>query len=370
MDPEARFVTPTPALRPAGSLAVRRLKSASSLLNDRPPTRSKSTGPPWKRFFGKTARAPDSPPPSSRCSEPRTTACGYPLPESRPSSFVGARRTRDMSPESLRRFLVEDAPLPPDPAFSQKSALKLSPVLPEEADDDDDNFATSAVSETQPFGTVLSPPPYQRAASADTVPKSAFNLSSLTLTTHAAPVQRPDRQHEAPCRSAETNQLPRLNTADADVPKRPSAMSSSGLPALMSPQSSAEESPTYDSNDDDIWSSSGRDDLSHCSRRSLATRAGIKVYSLPSGTEGGKASRMSSRRVKDIGTAPVLANDDADIAISRSNFLGEPIDTGLDDFVNELGLLVNFIGNDLDGKSELRCVPSSSSFYTPTSSRD
>ncbi|KAI6371654.1 hypothetical protein MCOR25_003935 [Pyricularia grisea] len=79
------------------------------------------------------------------------------------SSSRGSSRSRDMSPESLRRFLSDDIPTE---TTQDTNSERLELAIPDdivEENEDDDNFATSARSESISYFTVLSPPPSQRA---------------------------------------------------------------------------------------------------------------------------------------------------------------------------------------------------------------
>ncbi|KND91660.1 hypothetical protein TOPH_03763 [Tolypocladium ophioglossoides CBS 100239] len=202
MDPEAKFSTPRPAPAPVSDATVRRLGSASSLLHNRPPTRSLSPAPSWKRFFARRQAGRDSESESLleqatvhsmlSASSPNQTRCSTPSEGS---------RTRDISPESLRRFLSDDAPPRPNSNSSHAPTLAIPENIAEEVDDDD-NFATSATSENQVYATYLSPPPFQRCVSSDTVPLTAANSSSLTLTT-----QRPSSHQETGTGTKQTHEL-------------------------------------------------------------------------------------------------------------------------------------------------------------------
>lgn len=354
MDPEARFITPVPAPALAANAAIRRLGSASSLLQNRSSSRSsnrsESVGPSWKRFFSRKLASRDLERPStSGRSYDRMMPFACPLPDSRPTSSSDGRRTRDISPESLRRFLIDDPPLPPAPvAGYSPPALEIPNELIEEADDDDDNFATSATSDTQVFATRLSPPPFQRSVSSDTVPHTITNSSSLTLTIRPAASQQ-DNVGKEPLELTEALQLPKLNTTEISQCDLSPSISSSTFATPMSPQSLAEELPSfYDSNEDeDFLSSNDGDYLSYRTHRNHSARQSFKGYCLPRLSEEHKSTGGSSPQMAtNFNTTSFLTSRvDSGVPISGTNFLGGPIDTGLDDFVNELGLMVDGIGN-------------------------
>ncbi|KAK2594543.1 hypothetical protein QQS21_007762 [Conoideocrella luteorostrata] len=343
MDPDGRFVTPVPPPTINGSPTIRRLGSASSLLYGRPTSQSGSVGPSWKRFFGWEANLK---------TERQATACisrevdispfRFQLPDSTPHS-MDERRTRDISPESLRRFLIDDPPLPPDPTMSYLSVLDIPTELAEEVDDevdddDDDSFATSAISETQVLRTRLSPPPCQRSVCTDLAPPSDTHSSSLTLTIRSTTDQRAihDQTIDAP---SDITQLPKLDAAtDASQSNWSPTTSSSIFTTPISPQSLTDErSCFYDSNDDDdVLSSADGECLFYNPHQNMPIEEIFKGYSLPRHSGEDKAVDSSS---------PGKSGREPDMAISGMSFLCGPIDTGLDDFVSELGLIAEVIGS-------------------------
>ncbi|OTA98927.1 hypothetical protein M426DRAFT_68830, partial [Hypoxylon sp. CI-4A] len=162
MNPKDRFMTPRPA-PPVPSLPDLRIGSspvpAMSLVHKRS-ARSISPTPSWtsaaRRFLGRRKdRHADSDAGSEMEVESYIGENRY-VEEPRSATPSGSVRSRDMSPESLRRFLSDDRP--PTPPVAEQTPKLLIPDEIIEENEDDDNFATSAVSEHAPF-TVLSPPP-------------------------------------------------------------------------------------------------------------------------------------------------------------------------------------------------------------------
>ncbi|TLS23351.1 uncharacterized protein PpBr36_06731 [Pyricularia pennisetigena] len=93
----------------------------------------------------------------------------------------GSSRSRDMSPESLRRFLSDDVPAE---TTQDTNSERLELAIPDdivEENEDDDNFATSAKSESIPYFTVLSPPPSQRMFTSQSRPETP-SLSPPSLS--------------------------------------------------------------------------------------------------------------------------------------------------------------------------------------------
>jgi hypothetical protein len=228
--------------------------------------------------------------------------------------------------------------------------LEIPSEVAEEVDDDDDeNFATSATSETQVFGTRLSPPPFQRSASSDTVPQRRTISNSSTPTIQSTTNQQ-IAALSAAREPAEMSQNLKLDTTTNNQIDQSPSVSSSTFATPISPQSLAEEPLSfYDSVDDDDDFSTSNEGyfLSYRSRAGHLTRDSFKGYSLPKQGEEDKSVDGASPRMTNFNTETFITRRDSAIPSGGMNFLGGPIDTGLDDFVSELGLMVHGIGNDM-----------------------
>ncbi|EXU97270.1 hypothetical protein X797_009547 [Metarhizium robertsii] len=354
MNPEARYITPVPAPAAVANPVIRRLGSASSLLGNHTSSRSKSPGPPWKRIFSRKSANADVERPGtpSLSRDGAMTPSLWPLPDSRPTSSSDGRRTRDISPESLRRFLIEDPPLPPVTALSNPPprALHIPSEVAEDIDDDDDNFATSAMPETPVFATRLSPPPFQRCVSSDSKPQTITSSSSPTLAIRPSSSQQGKESKKSGVVEEGSPQLPKLDTTEAGQCGRSPSVSSTAFDTPMSPQSLAEELPPfYDSNDDDdVLSSNDGDCSAYRPHAGPSTKPSFKGYSLPRHAEEHKSADGSCPGMMGFHTETAFSKaHESTMPISGPNFLNGPMDTGLglDDFVNELGLLVGGIGN-------------------------
>ncbi|KHN97657.1 uncharacterized protein MAM_04672 [Metarhizium album ARSEF 1941] len=292
---------------------------------------------------------PSSSSPPSR--DGATTPPTWPLPDSRPTSSSDGRRTRDISPESLRRLLVEDLPLPPPTVpSSPPRALDIPRALAEDVDDDDDNFATSAISETQVFATRLSPPPFQRCVSSDATPQTNTNSSPPTLAIRPASSHQGRELNKSEAVKEGSPRPRKLDTAVTSQCGCSPSISSTAFNTPMSPQSLAEELPPfYDSNDDDdVLSSNDGDCLAYGSHAASSTKESFKGYSLPRHAEENKSTDGSYSKMIGFHTTTAIPKAlESTVPISGTNFLNGPIDTGLgpDDFVNELDLLVGGIVN-------------------------
>ncbi|ORY59238.1 uncharacterized protein BCR38DRAFT_305751, partial [Pseudomassariella vexata] len=191
MDPSDKFITPRPAPPIPERISPRVGTSPAPAVSFIHKRSARSISPTWtgaaRRFLGlkPSTRGGDrtKTPEVDDVEETRSIASSYTREGPRSVSSIrsvanirleGTRsttpsdgvRSRDISPESLRRFLSGGAPVTP-PAIEQAPQLSIPEEIVEE-NEDDDNFATSAVSESVPF-TTLSPPPFQRTFSSPSI---------------------------------------------------------------------------------------------------------------------------------------------------------------------------------------------------------
>ncbi|AEO57535.1 hypothetical protein MYCTH_2079474 [Thermothelomyces thermophilus ATCC 42464] len=382
MDPTSKFVTPRPA--PTPPEPVRRLGSAPLWMqqHQKRPSRSPS---PSSRWHFSTARKLFSRKPSS-CSL-RDVITQAPQAEDERSLRSEGNRSRDMSPESLRRFLVDDAaPAEAEHEDNSRPAIDIPEDIAEE-NEDDDNFATSAVSETMPF-TGLSPPPPRSLSPAGST------ISTLNKKKEEAVPPGAQNSHTA-VPSAPTRQpplLPTISTARAYVPHPgefplsalacqpfPDSPDSGSPPGfcLSEAEEEEEEEEDLDVDMDMDMAEKGRDGALASStagavghpKSPLVARniaATLSTYSLPrtAGTDAGKlvaavggtGSTGTGTGTGDATTTttnipPVSSNDErlasstAADAVSGPLLLTSPIpDAGLEDLVTELGWMVETIG--------------------------
>ena len=154
----------------------------------------------------------------------------------------GSSRSRDISPESLRRFLVDDdvagpavnLPPPQHTLVDTAETETDDDDLDFEMDYDDANFAASAASEYAPF-TVLSPPPPSRNA-------TPVNLGAQ-LQKRQQQQQQQQKQDATPILTLRTSIPPPVRTAASETStiQRNLAQMNLGLemPSSVSPASSA-----------------------------------------------------------------------------------------------------------------------------------
>ncbi|KAG6000720.1 hypothetical protein E4U21_005087 [Claviceps maximensis] len=349
MDPDARFLTPVPPSSTLGRPALRRLGSASSFLHDRSSGRSRSVGPCWKQFFGRKLVSHLSDRPNTAGHDVAQQIDSV-LSDSGSSFMLEGNRSRNISPKSLRPVLVnDDSPWKPatQGVFSPNIPSKLDDQIDEEDHDDDDNFATSAMTEIRVHGTSLSPSPLQRNASTCTVFQGVNHASSLTLTTKPDVEEETHNEFQVSTLTS-THHSSELDTDATEIAQCgwSSAASFSTSTSPISSHSLADGSACYydSDNDDDILSNTDGDYLSYRSLSDVPTSEAFQRYSLPRHNVEDKVLDSVDSQLKGVSTAPILTGRESDLPVAVTNFLGEPIDTGLDDFVNELGLMAEGIG--------------------------
>lgn len=349
MDPENKFMTPRPA-PPVPSLPDLRIGSspvpAMSLVHKRS-TRSLSPAPSWtgaarrflrrKRTFNADSDAGSETEVESHYAEE--------LREPRSTTPVGSIRSRDMSPESLRRFLSDDLPETP-PVVEQPPKLFIPDEIIEE-NEDDDNFATSAVSETAPF-TMLSPPPFQRSLSSST---SGSGKNDNGSTSTIIPVET-TRDDDIVLES--TSVPPIMTNFGLDAPRSHFSFStiSSSVVSPTSPQSigsrDLNQFSFFDDSDDEGEGVFSAEDEPFTvqggrrpSERSIPKHihSPITGYSLPQPTSHGEKHMNTGSTSPDL-----VARLDSGVALGNPNLLGRPgIDAGLDDLVNDMGWMADVI---------------------------
>lgn len=356
MNPEAKFITPRPApptpsisdttnltsLRQASASTVPHQHSSSMSLS----SRSSSPAPVWRRIFTRKLSTRDIGRAALQDQDSydvQSLGSSQPCEDARSRSLTPSEgiRTRDMSPESLRRFLSDDMPARPDSNMSERPALVIPDDIAEE-NEDDDNFATSAASESQPYSTCLSPPPFKRSASSETIPSVANSSSHTVIPSYIVSQPAPAIVEAAEPPAA--SDLPQLET-NSD-PASFFSNSSSAVTSPVSPQSTEAElelTSFYDATDDDDVLSNTDDEVTpYQTLSAMPSRPqDFEGYSLPREREDAKTAMSDAQPTFTTMGSPQLH---VSIPASESNFLGSHVDTGLDDFVNELGWMVETIG--------------------------
>ncbi|KAK4180029.1 hypothetical protein QBC36DRAFT_321050 [Triangularia setosa] len=313
MDPAAKYAKLKPAAPIIDTAATRRLDTAPQRMQQQHKRSARSISPgsgwsfsPRKLFSRKTS--------SSSLKEstlPPTTA-----DDERATARSEGSRSRDISPESLRRFLVDDAPLEEDQQPANNTLAIPEDIV--EENEDDDNFATSAVSETMQY-TGLSPPP-QRAIS----PTPTATPASLAPT---APVELPA---SSPLPMSRFNNLPRQPSPVAVPVSNPGVLCSrfATAPAVSEPQSPDSITvPGFyhsDNDNDDIDAEEDEEEAEEAKPAPvvLGSKLNKSTYSLPK-TAGTVDKPFST-------TFPLLTATIPDSGL-------------VDDLVGELGWMADFI---------------------------
>ncbi|KAH7003994.1 hypothetical protein EDB82DRAFT_38622 [Fusarium venenatum] len=340
MNPESKYNTPRPAPSVPTNHIPYRVGSSPSL-HHKSSSRSLSPAPAaWKRLFGRKTNSEGE---RGRSPVPNDTPEDTEYRCTTPSEGT---RTRDISPESLRRFLSDDSPRPGSSLSERPSIMIPEDIVEDNENDDDDNFASSAVSDGQPYVTHLSPPPFKRSLSSESVRTDMLQSSSL----------RPMSAKSSKQSLLETTSVP----ASAVIPSRPRLES---LRPRINPATSFFLSPAtpnfpeddginfFDLTDDedDVVSNNNSEILSfQPAPGMLSTTDSFECYSLPESQGHGSKITESQSPYPKVNSPSLLPRDDSGFAVSGSNFLGAPIDTGLDDFAAELGWMADIIGSKVN----------------------
>ncbi|KAK0384846.1 hypothetical protein NLU13_7324 [Sarocladium strictum] len=344
INPEAKFITPRRPPPVPSEAATTRITTAPSLIRkDFTSQRPSSPAPAWKRLFTRRGSALDgdrgrrTPVPETfedYIERPVTSRSSSTSGRSRTSTLSEGTKSRELSPEALRRFLVEDDTCGPDSRMSDKPSLIIPEDITEEYEDDQ-NFASSATAlspDGQSLATVLSPPPFKRSWSADTAPLTVSNLSTLTLAT-----ARPDTASQ---RLADTSSqtssvtLPKLDTSSSTPTCFLSSPSS--LVSPTSPQSLRDMPSFLDDANDDVFSLyNGETYSAKAVRISSSPQHTLDAYRLPRTSVNLKFSIHSPDVFPD--------GEERDMPIEGSTLLDQPIDTGLDSFAQELRWIADTI---------------------------
>ncbi|KAI1176278.1 hypothetical protein F4777DRAFT_277050 [Nemania sp. FL0916] len=343
MDPVDRFTTPRPKPTAQQRREIR-IASGSTMFPKRA-ARSVSPAPSWKgtarRILGFKSHNREKEAERGRnstLSEVTDMVVEEQeqdlVPPSRSATPSGSIRSRELSPESLRRFLSDDLPScsgTPEPT----PCLSIPDDIEEEVEDndDDDNFAT----ESSLF-TNLSPPPFQRGLSAP----PARHTRSPAMSTPTAPTLKTELTFGMGSKSSSAPKL--------EIPRSHSTIStaSSSLASAVSPCSNVSQGLSqvsfFDDSDDDeelayegdqILLEDRTKDKMGDDAETMELRAPITSYSLPGASIDTKPSG-ANRMLESLESPSLVARADNDVPIVTNNFLAlTNVDIGLDDFVGD-----------------------------------
>ncbi|KAK0646414.1 hypothetical protein B0T16DRAFT_413377 [Cercophora newfieldiana] len=341
MNPSDKFITPRAA--PTPPTGFRRIGTAPQLALHKRSARSMSPGSGWafspRKLFSRKASS------SSLVADAEAASTWE---DERSVRSSEGSRSRDISPDSLRRFLSDDTLATEEPESSDWPSIAIPEDIVEE-NEDDDNFATSAVSESLQY-TALSPPPTQRCFSP--------SISSTVGDAQTAPTE-PDRPAPAPP-TRSPPEVPQLEAA-APVPQpQPQSrfsFSDASFYSQNSPQSPDSHSlPSFyhsEDEDDELFITNDEEAItlpgieSTVNARSSFVRdldAALSTYSLPQLSTPDAAGKLSVVTQPPVGSPALVARDGTDVPVGNTTLLTSPIpNSGLEELVNELGWMADVI---------------------------
>ena len=351
LNPRDKFTSPRPAPSPFTNMPVRHVATASpSVIRHKRSARSLSPGSSWtfsprKLFSRKASSSSLRETDENSLYTTSSDKSSEDVQSIRPPTRDGSR-SRDMSPDSLRRFLSDDAPSMAEPELTERLALAIPEDIAEE-NEDDDNFATSATSESLHF-TVLSPPPSQHSRSRCTTPMpgledathtspepAAINSTILAPPTRAAPRIPDFAPIDLPKHTPETFFLdPTVLT-----PASPESTASNDIPSF------------YHSDDEDEQDDDGPQ-LPQLGARLAGTdyfsgrfSKTLSAYSLPLASDPGDKLAAEEPATNQLGSPALVARNGTDVPVGNTSLLASPIpNSGLDELVSELGWMAGIIG--------------------------
>ncbi|KAK0669696.1 hypothetical protein QBC41DRAFT_274333 [Cercophora samala] len=323
MDPAAKYAKLKPAAPTIDTAAApRRLDTAPQRMQQQHKRSARSISPgsgwsfsPRKLFSRKTS--------SSSLKEstlPPTTA-----DDERATARSEGSRSRDISPESLRRFLVDDAPL--EEEHQSATALAIPEDIVEE-NEDDDNFATSAVSEFMQY-TGLSPPPQRGASPTPTI---------TPASSSPAPAELPG---SSPLPVSRFSNLPKQPSPIVPVPSAGNGILRSRFTTAAPLAVSEPQSPDsvavpgfYHSDNDDIDAEDDdEEEADDEEKQTAAAAAAVVVVGL-----GSKVNKSTYSLPKTAGTADKPF--ESGLPVLTATGLGSGL---VDDLREELGWMADFI---------------------------
>jgi hypothetical protein len=337
MKPSDKFITPRVAPTPPETPGFRRIGTAPQLLHKRS-ARSMSPGSGWafspRKLFSRKASS------SSLAADAETPS----WEDERSVRSSEGSRSRDISPESLRRFLSDDTLPTEEPEALDWPTIAIPEDIVEE-NEDDDNFATSAVSESLQY-TALSPPPTQRSFSP--------SIPSTIGDDQTVPAQ-PERLAPAPPTRSPPG-VPQLEVT-APIPQSRFSFSDASFYSQNSPRSPDSHSlPSFyhsEDEDDELFSTHDEEAIAlprsepTVDARSSFVRdldAALSTYSLPQLSTSDAAGKLSVVTQPPIGSPALVARDGTDVPVGNTCLLTSPIpNSGLEELVNELGWMADVI---------------------------
>lgn len=352
MDPRDKFTTPRPTPSPLANTTVRHVATASpSVIRHKRSARSLSPSSNWsfsprKLFSRKGSSSSLRESDQGSLYATQSHASSEDVRSVRPPSREGSR-SRNISPDSLRRFLSDDTPFLAEPEANERPALAIPDDIAEE-NEDDDNFASPATSESQHF-TVLSPPPSQHPQSRCATPMPSLEDGHQTAATQPPAVE--PTIVEPPTRAPP--RIPDFAQVELSAPRFETFFIDSTAPTPASPESTASnEIPSFyysddeDEEEDDRYQlpslEPGPADTDYFSGRFSKT---LSTYSLPLTSDPDDKLVADEPATTQLGSPTLVARNGADVPVGNTSLLTSPIsNSGLDELVSELGWMAGIIG--------------------------
>jgi hypothetical protein len=244
-----------------------------------------------------------------------------------------------MSPKSLRRFLLsDDASLGRD-AGEDCSRLALS--IPEnivEDNEDDENFATSAVSESALF-TGLSPPPSQRGQSRGSSSATLLLNMAVPEPLSRAPPSVPDLDYLRVPRT-----LPPLCESSWYSPTSPPTSPDWRDPPSFVQSEDEDEDALSAFEDEAVSLRTNEAEKGSMDRFASNLATGLSTYSLPrTSLDDGKLTAATRNPLAAPGSPALIARDGTDVPVGNTSLLADPAEAGVSDLVHDLGWIAEFI---------------------------
>ncbi|KAK3942441.1 hypothetical protein QBC46DRAFT_339646 [Diplogelasinospora grovesii] len=355
-NPDDKYLTPRPAA-PAmphqemmTEAPARRIGSAPSLqrLAHKRSARSLSPGSGWRfsprKLFSRKAS-------SSSLREVHSPSPEEDERERGAAASSEGSRSRDISPESLRRFLSDDTPLEEmeKPEVNERPSIAIPEDIVEEENEDDDNFAMSAVSETQAY-TGLSPPPTSTQRTVSPTP-------SITLAPPNRPPPAPPLMPlSPPMQQEDWNMQSRFSFSDAGSLYSPSSPLSPEDSSLMVPSFYHSEDEAEEEEALPTIPTRGQMETERRNSFARTLTATLSTYSLPLSSvtiqDGSKLVTTTPATTQPVGSPALVARNGNDVPTGNTSLLvgnGPLRDSGLDDLVSELGWMADVIGRGAKG---------------------
>ncbi|KAK8026476.1 hypothetical protein PG991_003532 [Apiospora marii] len=394
MNPMDKFRSPRPAptvpgmarslvsSSPSEALQLQvQLQVPAQVQRPQRPSRSQSPTPRWvsaRRLFGlkpsnrgssaDRSKGDTEDTASVKSSHSNHSSQSYPSERNtRSTTPSGSSRSREMSPEALRRFLCDDKPVVTTPPVESNPGLSIPEQIMEE-NEDDDNFASHAAAEVAP-STLLSPPPFLRSFSSPSI-TSCVNASSDTIVPPqqqgtSANAEARAEQHTGVCHShsmAFKLHIPKSRfsvSSNSSIITTPFSPTSSVSRSSRSSRGGASSSSYFggdnDEEEDDDEDEEEEDEdedrrLSRENEKLLGKERPFAGYSLPpQTTPEAKHQRDASQATVTLTnhneSPPFLARGDNGLPVcGNATLLGLPtIDAGLDDLSSEAGWMADII---------------------------